>query len=261
MVDSIVDRRRQIEALALSNYGHFSTFLVDKCRVRGLSLHLERLVHDSRVLFSAELNTDHVREVVREAVGDHRYPVVARVTITDPEVSLTQLDGASLRPVPFVTVRPAPSPTSHQTPFRVRTITFQRECPEVKHVGLFSTLFYRRESQLEGFDDVLFIDPNGYVSEGSTWNIGFIESGRVVVPQASYLPGVTMRLIEERCGFEVERRQIHILELLTMKAVFAANAVSGIRWIHQIDDGAWRDEGSILRELKRMYNEIPMENL
>ena len=41
----------QIKALALINYGHFTSMRVDDQRVRGLSLHLERLMRDCRRVF------------------------------------------------------------------------------------------------------------------------------------------------------------------------------------------------------------------
>jgi branched-subunit amino acid aminotransferase/4-amino-4-deoxychorismate lyase len=46
----------ELARLALYNYGHFTTMRVDAGRVRGLSLHLRRLVNACRTVFDAELD-------------------------------------------------------------------------------------------------------------------------------------------------------------------------------------------------------------
>jgi hypothetical protein len=54
----------QVRVLALTNYGHFTSMLVQDFRVRGLSLHMERLTRDCRQLFDVDLDTDAVRHYV-----------------------------------------------------------------------------------------------------------------------------------------------------------------------------------------------------
>ena len=41
----------QIRSLALTNYGHFTSMLVEDHQVRGLSLHMQRLARDCRQLY------------------------------------------------------------------------------------------------------------------------------------------------------------------------------------------------------------------
>lgn len=57
----------ELQALALTNYGHFTSMRVEDGRVRGLALHLERLARDCRAVFGAELDTGRVRELARRA--------------------------------------------------------------------------------------------------------------------------------------------------------------------------------------------------
>jgi branched-subunit amino acid aminotransferase/4-amino-4-deoxychorismate lyase len=78
----------QVRALALTNYGHFTSMLVQDFRVRGLSLHMERLARDCRQLFGAELDTDAVRHYVRHALPGNPGPVTVRVTVYDPALDL-----------------------------------------------------------------------------------------------------------------------------------------------------------------------------
>jgi len=158
----------QLKALALTNYGHFTSMRVERQRVRGLSLHLERLVRDCQTLFKAELDPDRIRKLVRRVVVAD--PVVVRVTVFDPSLELGNI-GSAAEPHVLVTLRSAvdrPRP-----PLRVQAVRYERDLPDVKHVGLFGQLWHRRAAQLNGYDDALFTDPESYVSEGATWNIGF----------------------------------------------------------------------------------------
>jgi len=78
----------QMRVLALTNYGHFTSMLVQDFVLRGLSLHLERLTRDCRQLFDVELDTDAVRHHVRHALAGNPGPVMVRVTVYDPALDL-----------------------------------------------------------------------------------------------------------------------------------------------------------------------------
>lgn len=93
-----------IKALALNNSGHFTTIRVDDHRVRGLSLHLERLVRDCRTVFDTELDPDRVRHLVRHALAGTSGSVVVRVTVFDPALELGN-PGAEAEPHVLVTTR------------------------------------------------------------------------------------------------------------------------------------------------------------
>jgi branched-subunit amino acid aminotransferase/4-amino-4-deoxychorismate lyase len=68
-------------------------------------------------------------------------------------------------------------------------VSYQRDIPEVKHVGLFGSSHWRRIAQRNGFDDALFTDRDSIISEIATSNIGFVQGDRVVWPRADWLPG------------------------------------------------------------------------
>ena len=78
----------QIKALALINYGHFTSMRVDEQRVRGLSLHLERLMRDCRRVFDADLDPERIRHRIRHALVDTPRSIVVRVTVFDPTLEL-----------------------------------------------------------------------------------------------------------------------------------------------------------------------------
>ena len=246
-----------LQALGLTNYGHFTSMRVDNQRVRGLSQHLDRLVHDCRLLFGAELDRDRVRELVRQAVTDEHGSIVVRVTIFDPELEFGH-PGTSAEPNILVTLRPAVA--WPPAPMRVQTLTYRRDLPKAKHIGLFGTVLGRRNAQLNGFDDVLFIDSASFVSEGATWNIGFFDGDRVLWPNAPALPGVTMRLLKQVHDHTITT-PINVRDIAEMRAAFATNAAIGVRPITVIDRIELPNSHPIFELLRKEYEDIPGEQI
>jgi len=245
----------ELKALALTNYGHFTSMRIENQRIRGLSHHLERLVRDCRVLFGHELDRQQIREYVRHATAGRDGTFVVRVTIYDPDLDLGR-PGAKAEPKVLVTTRPTGAwPMS---PLRVRSVPYVRELPEHKHVGLLGPLWHRRNAQLDGFDDCVFTDPELYISEGATWNIGFFDGQQVIWPNAEVLIGVTMRLLQQ-VHDATSLGPVNLSDLPRMEAAFATNTAIGVRAITAINDVEFPDAHPILDTLRKEYEEIPAE--
>jgi branched-subunit amino acid aminotransferase/4-amino-4-deoxychorismate lyase len=248
----------QIEALALINYGHFTSMRVDNQRVRGLSLHLERLMRDCHQVFDADLDADRIRHLIRHALADISRPVVVRVTVFDPALELGHL-GADAQPQVLITTRPA----QHLPPpaLRLQSASYCRDMPHVKHVGLFGSLQRRRIAQRNNFDDALFVNADATIIEAATSNVGFVDGDRIVWPQADCLAGVTMRLICQARDEHATTVPITLEQLADVDAVFATNAAAGIRPVTAIDAFHWLDEHPILNHLREEYASLPAELL
>ncbi|MFE2874064.1 aminotransferase class IV [Streptomyces roseus] len=251
-----------LQALALTNYGHFTTMRVEDGGVRGLGLHLARLVADCRAVFGAELDPEWVRECVRrEAGGGRAGAFMVRVTVFDPELDLTAPERAG-RPGVLVTTRPAAGSAGRPLPaLRVQRLAFHRDAPAVKHVALFGQLRLRRAARLAGFDDVLFTGADGLVSEGCTWNAGFVdEAGTVVWPEAEVLPGTTMRLLRAARGGQVTAAVTDV-RLRSMRAAFATSTGFGVRALSAVDDIAFRADDPVIGALRESYAAVPLDRL
>jgi branched-subunit amino acid aminotransferase/4-amino-4-deoxychorismate lyase len=246
----------QITALALTNYGHYTSMRVEKMRVRGLSLHLDRLVQDCRRLFDAQLDPDLVRCLVRHALAEAPQAVVVRVTVFDPDLPLAWT-GAEAHPHLLVTTRPAERTAPGA--LRLRSGHYIRELPTVKHVGLFGSLRQRRLAQHNGFDDVLFTDSGSTISEAATSNIGFLTGNRLIWPQAPCLAGVTMRLINKVLGTQASTAPVTLSELAAVDAAVTTNAAIGIRPVAAIDGIRLPTDHPMIGILGKCYAEIPPE--
>ncbi|WP_322758925.1 aminotransferase class IV family protein [Frankia sp. Cr2] len=247
----------ELAALALMNYGHFTSMRIDKNRVRGLSLHLDRLVHDCQEVFGTDLDTQKVRDLARRAVGGGTGSFVVRITVFDPALEIGH-PGAAAEPRILVTRRPAaarPLPA-----LRLRSVRYCRDMPTVKHVGLFSPFRHRRDAQLGGFDDVVFTDTGSFVSEGATWNIGFFDGDRVIWPDADCLAGVTMTLLK-RTHKPTITIPVRLAVIRDIHAAFVTNAAIGVRAISAIDDIVTASDHPVIQLLRKEYLDIPGEPL
>jgi branched-subunit amino acid aminotransferase/4-amino-4-deoxychorismate lyase len=251
----------ELATLALYNYGHFTSMRVEDMCVRGLTLHLERLARDCKVVYDAPLDQERVRHLVARVAQRAPSPIIARVTIFAPDLELGH-PGADAEPHVLVTTRQAP--TQALPPLRLHAVRYDRDLSAVKHVGLFGAVYHRREAQRQGFDDVLFTTADSRIAEGATWNIGLLDGGRVVWPEADCLPGVTMRLVQDglpKLAMQSVSAPVHLTELNRMQGAFITNAGVGVRRISSIDDVAFAADASAVDALQAAYLAIPGEAL
>lgn len=249
----------ELGALGLYNYGHFTSMRVENLRVRGLSLHLGRLSHDCEILHGVNLDPDRIRHLVRRVVTPAA--TIVRVTVFDPDLDLGQ-PGADAEPHVLVTTRLATA--ANLPPLRLRSVHYERDLPEVKHVGLFGSVYQRRAAQLEGFDDVLFVDRESRVSEGPTWNVAFLDGSKIVWSEAAHLKGVTMRLLNDtmrRSGIEHTISTVNIDHVAEMRAAFVTNAAIGLRAVQSIDDVDLSSGSALFDLLRKKYADLPGEIL
>ena len=129
-----------------------------------------------------------------------------------------------------------------------------------QHVGLLGTLHHRRQVQLAGYDDALFIDASGHVSEGATWNVAFYDDSGVIWPKADCLPGTAMQLVRDclrRLSIPFADAPVCIGRAQAVQAAFATNAVVGVRPIQSIDDVQLPGNPELLSRLRDACAAIP----
>ena len=146
-------------------------------------------------------------------------------------------------------------------PLRLQAASYRREMPAVKHIGLFGALRCRRTAQREGFDDVLFLNQDGTISEIATSNIGFVRDGNIVWPRSEWLTGITMTLLNQALDEPIRTEPVTLTDLPTMEFVFATNAATGIRPVASVDDQSWPVDHPTLKQLRDLYADIPAEQL
>ncbi|MER5641044.1 aminotransferase class IV [Kitasatospora sp. NPDC002227] len=247
-----------VHRVATWNYGHFTSMQVRDGAVRGLSLHLRRLADASLELFgeAARVDDDRIRALVRHGLGGLSAASV-RVSIVPSADSISKTDVMVSVSDPVAdTPRPA---------LRVRTATYERELPHLKHAATMGLTHQFLEARKAGFDDVLFVGRDGFVREGSVWNAAFWDGEQVLWPEAPVLPGITMQLLQSaliRIGVPWSARRLTAGDLSALRAAAATNSHCPAQPLAAVDRTVFPAEDARLAEvLGAAWAQVPWDRV
>jgi branched-subunit amino acid aminotransferase/4-amino-4-deoxychorismate lyase len=249
----------QLAFLGSHNYGSFTVFQVRQRTVRGLALHVQRLRDNARELFGAAPTEDRLRTLVGQAVTEQDCSI--RVTMVSRDVEAL-LAGEVVEPDVVITAGdPRPAGT---VPIAVRTVAYQRETPWVKHRATHGLVREIRAARQAGFDDALFVDPQGRISEGTTWNLCLRTADCWVWPDAEVLQGITQQLLQaamDSAGIANVRRVVPVTDLVHHQAAFALNATSPAKPIARVDAHSFSGGGAAAVQLEEIWHGIAGEHV
>jgi branched-chain amino acid aminotransferase len=91
-----------------------------------------------------------------------------------------------------------------------------------------------------GFDEAIFLDMRGFVSEGSAENLFLVREGTLITPPLSsaVLEGITRRTIIELArdaGVPVVERDVARTELYIADEVFLCGTGAQVAWVSEVD--------------------------
>ena len=243
---------------ALVNYGAYTSFRVEQGGARGLDLHLARLETEAVELFGEAVGEARLRDLIRAAVAG-RGACWLRVGLFSPEISPRTPDW---RGQPRVMISVSPPPPSLADSLRLQLQTYAREAPHLKHVATFGLIRGRRAARDAGFDDALFVDTTGQISEGSLWNIGFITGDEVIWPQAPMLAGVAQALVQRGLGpsgLTGRTAPVHVDELSAFDAAFICNSATPACAVSAIGDQAFATAPALVERLRAAWTSNPAQ--
>lgn len=107
--------------------------------------------------------------------------------------------------------------------------------------------------QAYGFNEAIFLNEKGNVSEGCTTNIFIIKNEKIYTPtiKCGILPGIIRQWIIEK--FDVVEKEITKDELLNSDEVFLTNSLVGVIKVSKIENKLFNSR--IIDEIKKQYDE------
>ena len=224
-----------------------------------LCAHLERLESNAAALGMAFNHSPRQIRDVLDSVVPNDQPVV-RLTLGPKLTGYSDLfrssPGQTLMMLSFRELPPV-----KETPLKLKAVIYQRQMSHIKHGSMLDAILLRQEALTDGFDDVLFVNSQGHVSEASTSNVVAIRNGGFQIPEPhrdGCLPGITVQSVRTFAGprdIPVSKEALTLADLKQSDGVFLTNAVSGIQAVGQIDKDAiqWTDAAqNLLGELKNL---------
>jgi len=244
---------------ALSNYGAFTSMQVEDGGVRGLDLHLARLDAEAVELFGVAVPEPTLRQRMRQALDGRPGRFSLRVNLFSDAISLRKPD-AVVQPRILTTLSPPASPLT--TPLRLQTQAYAREVPHLKHAATFGLTRARRQAVQAGFDDALFVDGEGRISEGSIWNIGFVQGETMVWPEAPMLAGTGQGLLQRGTadlGLRGVTRPVKLSDLADFDAAFICNSATPACAVAAIDGHAFTPAEALISRLIEAWRSNPCQ--
>lgn len=106
--------------------------------------------------------------------------------------------------------------------------------------GYVNSALAKSEAVQNGYDEAIFLDGRGFVSEGSAENIFLVRDGKIITPSisSSLLEGITRRSVLQLAkdsGYEVIEREITRSELYIADEIFFSGTGVQIAWVSEVD--------------------------
>jgi para-aminobenzoate synthetase/4-amino-4-deoxychorismate lyase len=183
-----------------------------------LSMHLDRL-ESSAKYFSFSCDRAAIAAQLVDASTVFRSEQRYRVRLLLSATGDVTISAAKYTPdEPTGSIRLSPQRTSSSDAF-LRHKTTQRK--------LYNSQYY--EAQTNGFDDMIFLNERGEVTEGAISNIFIRQAGRFLTPPLSSgaLPGVFRRHLLET-NTDAEECVLQLRDLESADAIFLCNSVRGL---------------------------------
>lgn len=188
---------------------------------------------------------DEVAALVADAPGDDELYI--RIMITRGSSPDFDLLGSQGPPQRIVMVKPlAPwDPRLVREGIRLKSVRPEevvgRVAPWVKSNNRQANVMAHRYARDQGFDDALFVDPDGNVTEGPTWNVFCVRGGAVYTPglERGILPGITRSSVLRLCGelsLACSEQEVSLETALGSDEMFLTSTTRGVMAVAQLDD-------------------------
>lgn len=237
--------------IASLNRGHliFTSFISLNGRILFLDSHIERLLKGADFLFSdfgwASKHQELKRHVL-EIFGKDNTDSYFRLTLFDDCVHLERRALAS-----------GPDCLKITSALKMKTPGLIPSYLKVSNY-LESDLEIAR-AKLKGFDDVLYFDNEGHITEASTSNIFIVTGdGKIKTPPVSsmVLEGITRQKLlvkMNEAGFTISEAPISKAELEKAREIWLTNSVKGIRNVSQFEDYDYGQSNSIFEKALALF--------
>ncbi len=217
-------------------------------RVFKLDEHIDRL-YDSALAIALDipLSKEEVKEAILETLRKNKLKNAYIRPIVSRGVGDLGLDPRKCpKPNIFIISQEwgAMYGDLYETGLTAVTVTVRRNAPDalspnIKSLNYLNNILGKIEANEKGGDEAIFLDNNGYISEGSGDNIFVIKNGKVVTPPTiNNLRGITRAVaidLLKEMTYPITEANIGLFDLYTADEVFVTGTAAEAAPIVKID--------------------------
>ena len=253
--------------------GLFETMRVFRGKPFRWEQHMERLQRGADFL---KIKLPFAPEALRQFADQ----LIAKNNLPDALLRLTLSRGVGVRgyspkgaenPTIVMSLHPAPAHDANTPPPRWKLIASSHRLPANEPLAQFKTcnklaqILARAEADAAGADEALLLNTDGFVVEGASSNLFWIENGAICTPPlaAGILPGVTRGVVWEICrelGFQVHEVNIKVDKLKCMDGIFVSLSSFGVVEVNSLD-GEIVKASAISKQIQEHYTKLVARNV
>jgi branched-chain amino acid aminotransferase len=156
-----------------------------------------------------------------------------------------------------------PAENWYMTGIECGVLHAERENPNIK---VFQTLVRQMADKMikkEGFYEVLLVDQNERVTEGSRSNLFFVTDGKLITPPGDeVLLGITRHKtikLAEKSDIPVFEKEVLFRDMNSFQAAFITGTSPKILPIFKIGDLSFDPQNHVVQHLRKEYDELIMQ--
>ncbi|MEL6117212.1 aminotransferase class IV family protein [Photobacterium sp. SP02] len=243
----------QLSALTFAGHAHFTAMQVRNGKIRGLDLHLERLQQASHYVFGKSLSEGAILNQIRDVLrsGENNTSLMVYVYSDSGEFTPRE-DDSRLN----ILIRQSAASDGPEGPLTMKTFAHERMLPSIKHVGEIAKTHLMRQAVNKGFNDAIFTDSQGRLTEASIWNLAFWDGETVIWPKGAKLYGTTMQIVQRQLdAMQIPQQEQDITEtnLLCFQAAAVMNSWTPGIAISKINSTYFSDTSDFIVLLHRAF--------
>jgi branched-chain amino acid aminotransferase len=156
-----------------------------------------------------------------------------------------------------------PAPAEYVSGYSLKSLQLERPKPNVKVVNASLTQQAEALKKATGADEVLLINQQGLVTEGSKSNIFFVINDALqTAPLDLVLGGITRQKVLELCtenNIRYIEKAINIGALGQVQAAFITGTSPRVMPVCRIDDHALNVKNPVVQKVMELYNQLIVE--
>jgi len=234
-------RDRSVLRTLLYGEGVFETFRYNGGYPSRIKKHYERLLKGANLLEIPPVTEEdffyYIDETVKKCKEEDLY--VKTVLISEGNLDYPLVPYGSKLLVIARPFKPFPKEKISLTvaPFRVHS---SNPLLRIKTTNFAEKVLAKRYAKENGFDDAVFLNENGEVTETTSANIFWVKGSFLYTPSVDcgLLPGITREVVIHEArkeGFTVVEGRFYLEELKEADIIFVTNALNGIIRVGKFD--------------------------
>lgn len=237
--------------------------------------HLERLFKSADFInLEMFITKDYIVEQTLLTLKQSKIPnAYVRIIVTRGETEISLDPNISFQNNLIIIVKPKPihNPLYYTRGLNLYISTVQRNDtkatnPSAKSGNYLNNVMAIADAKKSGADDAIMVNKDGYITEGTTFNIWMIKEKQIITPPVSsgLLKGITrdkIITIAKKNALNIVQRPLTPDELLSADEVFISSSTKGIMPVNQINSVKYADQRLETNNLIKLYNQFLTEHI